>query len=254
MASSRRDDSDLDYEMDGVRQTTTRTTKVTTKSSRNDGARWHARYLPLIILTVLFVGALAALIGVSVMLVQKTEELAKVPPQPTSAPPTTTVEPPVKLPPGDLRLRNTVKPSHYDLFLQVDFPYDASEETAESWTTKGTVSITLSTDVDNVSSILLHARHEVPAGSKSGHLKRFSKENVTLTKVEAGAVPVVVESLEYKEKDNVVINLASNLEKSPPAPGVKIQYVLKIEFEGYVADDNQGLYRGQYTKADGSIK
>ncbi|OWA53421.1 hypothetical protein BV898_17851 [Hypsibius exemplaris] len=100
-----------------VVKTTTRTTKPSS-SSRKTGWMWQARYLPLIILTVLFAGVLAALIGISVLLAQTTAKLdtcnANRPQlQPgITVPSTVSVEPTVPACPGepDTSAETTVDP------------------------------------------------------------------------------------------------------------------------------------------------
>ena len=229
--------------------------------------------VPLIIAGVVGAGLLIALIVVSVFLGQKTSESKDLkreldarsaattvhpggsngttaaplaPDQTTATVDQVTVAPPSTLPEGELRLRDQakVKPLRYELALQVNVPYDDDDPIPAKWTTKGTVSIIVVVGEDNVNSILLHARHEVPEGSTSSHLKRF--KTVTVTKVSDGKA-IAVTSVAYNQKDNVVVTLASAMEKSPSA-AQPTEYVLKIEFEGYVGDDNQGLYRSQYIK------
>ncbi|OWA49975.1 Aminopeptidase N [Hypsibius exemplaris] len=134
------------------------------------------------------------------------------------------------LKPGSLRLSrinlngvltNQIDPINYELFLKIHLPYDANDTIPEPLTTRGnTVAITLKTPDSNLKSITLHVRHEVPADSKTGHILRFAKDKVTVTK-KAERTAVVVDSLEY---------LTSEL-----------------------AQDNQGLYLSQYMK-DGQLR
>ena len=326
-ASPTRQSRNSEHEMDSLRRSpTTRTTTTTQELTLKPmKASWTSRWVPLIILSVLCIGILAALIGVSVLLTRRTDELAACrrlstttftpqsqtsvtssgntpipttpqiePTTPSKTPSVTTIPPaissaslsttielqtttatpglpiteatstlesnttvatvetstttlvPIILPVGELRLRSSIQPRHYDLFLQIHVPYDDTELTPDSWTTQGSVAITVTAREPGVTSILLHVRHEVAPGSKSGHLRRFAKEKVTVTKVGGGGI--AVESVEYRQEDNVIINLAEALEESPPGSDLEVEYVLRIEFEGYVGDDNEGLYRSQYLK------
>ncbi|OWA54223.1 Aminopeptidase N [Hypsibius exemplaris] len=226
-------------------------------SNGDNGCVWRGRYLPLIILTILFAGVLAALIGISVLLAQTKDKLETcnlntVPTTPATVVTTESSVAPTTPPllTGSLRLprvaingtwTNLVDPISYELFLKIHVPYDDEDTISDPFTTKGNwVAIRLKTQENGLRRLTLHARHEVPANSRSGHLKRFLRENVTVSKVAGGDV-IVVDSLEYLTNEQVVVNLVEGLVADQ-------EYVLKIEFDGVIAQDSQGLYRSQYMR------
>ncbi|OWA53424.1 Aminopeptidase N [Hypsibius exemplaris] len=252
-----------DHRETEVVKTTTRTTVKPLSSSRETGWMWQARYLPLIILTVLFAGVLAALIGISVLLAQTTAKLNTcnaARPQGVTAAPTVTVgptgppvEPEEKLIYRLSEANEGILPTHYDLILQIHVPVTSAADepipVADRFTTKGSsVAITLRTTKANVTTITLHARHDVPEGSQSGHLQKFKEGAVTVTEkpISTKSKTIPVTSVEYLKADIIVIHLGEAL--TATTENITVEYSLKFEFEGFIGDDNEGLYRSQYKK------
>lgn len=212
--------------------------------------------IAILIAATTFVVLTAALIGVSVSLSQRTAELAQHLDRETSSS-LAPSEPPSPFPVTSRRLPTTIRPSHYELFLQINLPYDERDVTiADPFTTKCShVAITLRAVGAATNSITLHARTFTAAQSNtrsgSGHVRQFTRDQVTLTKIQVAAdsegtalsvSKIEVASLEFggADTDMVVLHLASEMPANQ-------DYVLRIEFEGVIADDNTGLYRGRYT-------
>ncbi|OWA53419.1 Aminopeptidase N [Hypsibius exemplaris] len=143
------------------------------------------------------------------------------------------------------RLPATVQPHHYELFLHIHLPYDEDDTLPDALTTQGShVNITLRATAEGVRNITFHARHQFRANSTSGYVKRFDKDAVSLFELtEDGDVDgaINVSSVQFLKVDIVVVNLDSALNSDR-------DYKLKIQFEGVIGRNTQGLYRSQYVK------
>ena len=192
------------------------------------------RHLPAIILTVLFTILLSALIGVSVSLAKRTAELDRLHAsrEPTLTPPWDDVSPQYRLP-------KTIIPRHYDLFFQINLPYDENDHTIpDPFTTTGShVTVTLEATLPT-NFITLHARQMRQENQTTGYIKNISKDKVKLSKVVLDGTDtdtVDVTMVEFRSADILVVHLVQNMLVNQP-------YQLRIEFDGVIFDDNNGLY------------
>lgn len=238
-------------------------TEITTKTFY--GGERTRKVLPLAILVVVLIGAVVALITLSVLYSQVSNDLQKekektigltaasvvtvtpgvtVPGEVTQDGTTT----PVVIPPPvpdfrkTWRLPNTIEPVHYNLDLKVYLPFNAAEEgLSNSFTTEGTVTITLRTKEDNVNKLVLHASTDDKFPGKI----KFAAENVSFASLDdANVFAVSGVSFAEEDVDIVTITLDNNLASAK-------NYSLTILFTGTVADDEQGLYRSSYRTPSG---
>ncbi|OWA53418.1 Aminopeptidase N [Hypsibius exemplaris] len=205
---------------------------------------------------ILFAGILAGLIAVSILLARKTgEELDRAKLTTARHGPFTlhtraTLSPASSESAPIYRLPTTVQPRHYELFLQIHLPYDEDDTLPDALTTRGShVNITLRTTAQGVRNITFHARHEVKENSVSGYIKQFDKDAVSLLEFTGnGTVDGVfkIVSVDFLKVDIVVVHLDRALLPDR-------DYKLRIQFEGVIGQNMQGLYRSQFVK-DGKTR
>ncbi|GAV01254.1 hypothetical protein RvY_11994 [Ramazzottius varieornatus] len=139
-----------------------------------------------------------------------------------------------------LRLPTHILPINYGLDLRVYLPFDQTEESmGKAFTTVGTVRIRLVPMTSDARNITLHARTR--ASASSGKIT-FTRDNVKLMR---GADSVAISNVDFQHWTVDVFVVET---QEPLVQGQ--EYILVVEnFEGTIANDNQGLYRSSFERS-----
>lgn len=142
----------------------------------------------------------------------------------SGAPTNTSVEPREDL---NYRLPTIVVPHHYVVELT---PYFTSQNGKEKFTFDGKVDITLSTEENDITEIVLHA-HELDISGTP----RLRDEILTLTEIR----------IVSRTQDARTHKYTLSLEKPLPP---RRRYVLSLQFVGKLSTDMHGFYRSSYAE------
>ena len=137
----------------------------------------------------------------------------------TSIPGDTSTEPPLAGPPGDPFLRETVYPTHYELWLYPDFYFDGNTFYGKE---NITFKVTKETDV-----VILHAK--------------MMEISNTVMWDDAEHEITIKKTFMYERNEYWVVEVENQL--------VVGEYVLHLEFTGSLVNGIVGYYKSNYTNA-----